>query len=100
MRRSAGAGQAPTGNGWPLPSPAPVPNPRCLVRKNATFGTDLLPCEGLAALLARREGVRIGVFVDLRLGTTSTLLAIMPETGEPVAAEACPACGTRLARDA
>ena len=98
MRRSAAAGQAPAWNGCGVPYPGPVPNPRCLVRKNVSFGTDLIPCDGLAALLARQEGVRIGVFDDLRLRTTSTLLVVIPKTGEPVLAEVCPACGTWLAR--
>lgn len=79
--------------------PGPVPNPHCLIRKNASFGTDLTPCDVLTAMLARPGGMRIGVFDDLRLRKTSTLLVIVPAQGEPVLAETCPACGVELARN-
>lgn len=80
---SEGAGQAPGRGG------------RCVLRRNRSFGRDLVPCPGLRALL-RQDRARIGVFEDLRLRQTSRLLVLTPEEGEPVLAESCPACGARL----
>lgn len=82
---SEGAGQAPGRGG------------RCVLRRNRSFGRDLVPCAGLQALL-RQGRARIGVFEDLRLRQTSRLLVLTPEGGEPVLAEACPACGASLRR--
>lgn len=81
----------------PLTRQVPEPGPICRVRANRSFGTDLLPCDGLQALLDEDgSGLRIGVFDDLRRRTTSTFLVIVPEDGEPYLAERCPACGTPL----
>ncbi|MDB5412076.1 MAG: hypothetical protein JWR10_411, partial [Rubritepida sp.] len=46
MRMSEGAGQALGWIGARAAYPGRVTNPRCLIRKNASFGTDLVPCAG------------------------------------------------------
>lgn len=85
-----GGGQAPERRASPA-----RPGDQCLLRRNRTFGTDLTPCRALAELIRRGEA-RIGTIEDLRLRTTSRLLVLTPEVGEPLLAETCPACGTRL----
>lgn len=81
---SGGAGQAPERKG------------SCVMRANRSFGRDLVPCPGLRALL-ETPAARIGVFDDLRLGQTSRRLVLTSPAEGAVIAEACPACGARLA---
>ncbi len=79
---SGGGGQAPEKGG------------SCVIQVNRSFGRDLVPCPGLRRLLAT-PAARIGIFDDLRLRQTSTLL-VLTTAGEAVIAEACPICGARL----